>query len=212
VKVSFLITFFILLSISKSFSGIDYGLKIGMTVSNQTFEYSEIGSDIDFENRYGYNVEIFIEYPVIKYLFIQPGFYYTQRGMVSEIQGTVIADNEQGYLSKTFTYDNRFDYLGISLSSKFTYKINWIQPYVLTGIRYEFLISKETSDVFDIVYSKYEGNIFGLILGFGTEINNILPVAILLEGVYNYDVTKVEINNNLKIVNSSYKIKFGVKF
>lgn len=208
----FSIILILILAFSRLFSGIDYGFKLGMSAAEQTFEYSEVGIDVDFEYRYGYYSGIFIEYPVFKYVALISEIYYTQRGMLAEVVGTVIADNELGYKEKIYKYDNRVDYLGLSFCSKFRHSINFIQPYILTGIKYEFLIDKKTSAVFDDVYSRYEGNVLGLLAGIGTEINNILPFTLFLEGVYDYDITKVKISETFKIDNSSYEIKIGVKF
>lgn len=207
-----LIIIFLLLITTNLFPGINYGLKLGMTAATQTFEYPNVDIELDYEYRYGFNSGIYVEFPTFEYLSLISDFYYLQRGMYSEINGTIRADNEQGYIEKKLKDDNRLDYLGISLSSKLNKKIGIFTPYLLGGLRYEFLLNKETSDLYENVYSKYKGNIFGLLLGVGTEINTLFPLPVLVEWEYDYDITDVKISESFNIKNKSFEFKFGFKF
>lgn len=192
---------------------VNFGVKLGYTSANQDFQYSIPDIDVDLDSDYhpGFNGGIFVEFPIMNHISLTSDLYFTQKGMQVELVGAVMADNPQGYYTKLFNYDNHLDHIGLSLASKFYQEISIFKPYLLAGIRYEWLIGKHIADDFRLVYDKYESNLFGFLFGLGTELENVISVPLLIEGVYHYDLTKVEINENLKLQNHVFEIKLGIK-
>lgn len=210
-KKSFVVIIVLILSISNLFAKINYGFKIGFTGAKQTLNYNALNQSETFDFRYGPILGIFIELPVSKYISLEPNFYYSQKGMLVKIEKTIVSDNGDGYTTiGVSNFYNRLDYLGISINSKFKYDTGIFCPYLLTGLRYEFFIGKK-NEIFKKIFDTYDSNILGLVFGIGTELKEISPFPILIEGVYNYDITEVTIQT-INIKNMSYEIKLGIKF
>ena len=210
-----ILVFSILLTVTsaKICADTGFGFKMGLTSANQSWEYKNVPgmSSQKYDYRYGINAGVFAEFLEFQFISLLSDLYFSQKGMLAEVIYTSVEDMD-GTSGRTIEYDNRLDYIGLSLISKAKYKFDAFNPYILTGLKYEILVNKDTYKGFDLVYNKYDGNIFGIIIGAGVEFTEILPYDILIEGIYNYDLNSVEISNKLEIRNLAYELRIGLKF
>jgi hypothetical protein len=199
-------------STSKSYAQIEFGLKSGISFSTYSWQdkVSYIKQD-EFEYSYGPNLGAFVEYSFFNSLSLISEFYYVQKGIKIKLLGTIRADNAQGYITKIISYQNNLDYLGLSFGSKFKYRTGNFIPYILMGVRFEFIISKDIDQLYRNAYSEYDKNIFGLTFGLGSEFQDFLFFPIIVETVYNYDFTKIEIARDIFVRPFSFELKLGVK-
>jgi len=196
-----------------------YGFKIGLTNSNQVYEYSFLANDEEFDYRQGISLGIFAELLNSSNFSLILNLAYNQKGMLDEFSVNKRADSDLGYTSEKFNVDNRLDYVTIGTDVKTRYDLNGFSPFILTGIKYDFLVGKKIDRSIDKlfersienIYDKYEGNLFGLTLGLGIEINEFLSIPFIVEWVYNYDLDGVRVNDNLKIKNLSSVLNIGIK-
>ena len=84
-----------------------------------------------------------------------------------------------------------------------------LTPYVFVGPRFDLLINTDTPG-FELVYDDFEETVYGLKVGIGSEIGNLLPYSLLVEFQYNYDISDVYKTNNLEIENNSLEFKLGI--
>ncbi len=201
----------------------NYGLKIGLTSANQQFDYTDIIiDDQKFGVRKGINVSFFAEMMEVNHFSFVLNLSYNQKGMIDKIVMTKVWGNEDGFISEKQEFDNRLDYLTISTNIKTRYELLSFTPYILTGIKYDVLLGKKIDhsfhdlevkyDFYDRLYDQYDGNILGLTFGIGIENQEIVGIPILIEWIYYHDLTKIKINENLKIQNLSNELMIGIKF
>jgi len=207
----------LLFSNSYGQDSISFGIKAGLTNSNQLYEYSEIFilDSEDFNNRYGMYLGVFSELYISRHISFIIDLSYKQKGMIDEIDATLFGKSP-------LEFNNRLDFLTLSNTIKFYYSTKYITPYLLTGLKYDILIAKKISsnldspfgfiNYYDFVYDKYNKNILGLIFGFGIETKSLICFPILIEWVFNHDLEKVRIHENLEIQNISNELRIGIKF
>ncbi len=205
------IFFILFLPFFNCYAQFDYGFKTGLTIANQNWKYGDISTSDTYDNRYGFNFGIFVEYQYLDYLSFLSDIYYSQRGMVSNMEVTYVANNPNGYIDKKISWDNRLDFIGLLLSTKLKLKTKALIPYAIAGFKYEYLINKKIVDFYQTEYKNYKDNILGLIFGIGTEFTRLVSVPIIIEGIYHYDINSAKINESLKIKNHSIEVKLGVR-
>jgi hypothetical protein len=193
-----------------SFSGANagvldgYGLKAGVVVANQDFDYSE-GLRLDTKSRSGLNLGIFAEWLSLRPLSILTEVHYIQKGHVDESVQT----DEFGTPIRIFKFDHRLDYLSIPLLAKVTLRTKHLSPYLVVGPRFDFLLGYK-SETFDEVYKDLKDTDVGGTIGLGVESRG-QPVKVFLEFRYSPDFTSAYQTEFLKITNSSFEILFGVR-
>ncbi|MEJ2055536.1 MAG: porin family protein [Calditrichaceae bacterium] len=185
----------------------NYGFKLGVTSSKEDWKYSELGK-FNTDSKAGLNISAFAEVLDLPYVNLVSEIGYDQKGMKTEVPITSVTQPEG--TGKTKTMHNRVDYLDFSLALKLNYAMPAVTPYVFAGPRADFLIGSNVDPGYEIVYDDYENVVYGLNLGLGTEIGNILPVSVLAEFQYNYDLSHAYKTDNLKINNHSYEFKIGI--
>lgn len=116
----------------------NYGIKIGVGLSNQYWEYETMYSDLSGweKNKLGFTGQVYAEKNVGKYISLRPAIGYTQKGFVDDL---VLIGAEEEDLS---VFDNRVVLHDLSLEMAF--KIipfqNCIKPYLLLGLRGDYLL------------------------------------------------------------------------
>ena len=157
-----------------------------MTNSGEEWNYKddEIG-DFKKDPKIGLNISGFAEFLDIPFLNLVAEIGYNQKGMKEKVLFAAAADGS-GEL-KTVT--NRVDYIDLSLAVKLNYALPLITPYVFAGPRIDVLVGSDVDPGHKIVYDDYEKLVYGLKIGLGSEIGNILPLSVLAEFQYNYDLS-----------------------
>lgn len=116
----------------------NYGIKIGVGLSNQYWGYETMFADLSGwkKTKIGFTGQVYAEKYFGKYISLRPAIGYTQKGFVDDI---VLLSAEEEDLG---IFDNRVVLHDLSLDMSF--KIipfqNCIKPYLLLGLRGDFLL------------------------------------------------------------------------
>ena len=208
--------YLLLLFIIFSFSNLSaqfirgWGIKAGMTISNQTWDYSS-SLDIDFEteDKIGLNVGLFMEILDLPFFSIVTELNYIQKGMELALPRTT-ADypTANGFVN----WDTRIDYLNIAAMAKVRLNYGIIKPYILVGPKIDYEISKSFSDInASDIEDQFDESRLGAKVGIGTEIN-LLPMTLLVEILYDADFNELYNKQNLKVSSNSFDLRIGIFF
>ena len=186
-----------------------YGVKIGLTSANQEFTgiYLE---NVDLKRKNGFNAGIFIEFLDFSNFSILTQLEYTQKGMIEE---NIVTD-ELGNQIGQYTIESTLNYLSVPISAKYSIPIQNIIPYLIAGLRYDYLINynsfyeeppqigSESSSGFldNTIYDEFRKSVFGAQFGVGVEIDFISIIKPSIEFRYNIDLT-----NSLKLEGKTAK-------
>jgi hypothetical protein len=136
ITLTFLVLTFYLISNARFID--NYGIKIGAGLSNQYWEYETMASDLSGwkRNKIGFTGQVFVEKNFGKYISLSPAIGYTQKGFVDDI---VLFGAEEENLG---VFDNRvvLHDLSLDMSFKIVPFQNRIKPYLLLGLRGDFLV------------------------------------------------------------------------
>jgi opacity protein-like surface antigen len=187
-----------------------YGLKLGSTISNQSWEYDQsVGASFDPDNRTGLNIGVFAEFLDIPLLSVVAEVNYVQKGMKDEV---AITTAESPYPESFITWDTRIDYLNLTALAKLRLNYGVLSPYLVLGPKIDFELNQDRSiDGGSIVEDEFNTSRFGLKVGIGTEVN-LLPITFLVEILYDVDFDELYKNENLKVSSNSFDIRVGIMF
>ena len=190
----------------------EYGLKSGFTSAWQTeiiFGDKLKGIDNKSGLVFGFYAEIFKS----QWYSINTELNYSQKGMQTEIPFT----NEQ-YPDGTgeFIKSNlRLNYLSVLILPHIYKNIQSLKFYAFAGPRFDIEISKNNnvsgpeptrtfySDGVEKQLNNYKSFQFGLSLGLGLQVKELLPFCFGIEARYNPDLSKVYETEYLYIKNNS---------
>ncbi len=205
---------------------IRYGLKGGISISNQEFDFKNNFIDFEFKKRLGPQIGIFAEFPVFSENFrVVPELFYSQKGMSDE----QIVTDETGPESKgTIKFIHYVEYLSLPVSIKFAPIQSIIVPYLMVGPRIDFYLTKNFNTRVDATipvpenfpdeyFSNYYGVDFNKIdwggtFGIGIETRLYNKFNLLLEARYNPNFTASFEDERKKIKNDAFDIVIGVGF
>ena len=187
-----------------------YGIKIGGTIANQNWEKKNAFADFNPDHRLGINAGVYTEFLNLPLFGIISELNYTQKGMKLELPLTTF-DDPDGSSGKTKSIFNRIDYLSFAIEGKFKFNMSLLRPYIFVGPRVDIYLNKKVEKSLDVIYNDLENQIYGLSLGIGSELNNKLPVNLLVELQYNYDFTLAYESGLYEIKNKSLDFKIGIK-
>jgi opacity protein-like surface antigen len=189
-----------------------YGLKVGTTISNQNWKYSNFsgisGLSFDSDNRTGLNIGVFTEFLNIPFISIVTEVNYLEKGMKKDIP--VTSASQPDGTGEFITWDTKVSYINISALGKLRINTGLFTPYVLLGPKIDFEINKSNSlGSLNVVEENFNKNRFGLKVGIGTEVN-LLTFSFLAEFVYDADFNELYKNQNLKINSNSFDLRIGI--
>ncbi|MBU2505604.1 MAG: PorT family protein [Bacteroidetes bacterium] len=201
--------FFILLATSSYSQFLNkYGIKIGETVSYQTWEYSQLGNYV-MDKKVGFNIGVFAEFYDWCFISFIGEINYIQKGFQEELYRAIRVNND--YKTESLLRKVRFDYINISLLVKPKINFSFLVPYLIFGPRMDFEIGKSSNYPIGDFYDDFNKNMIGLKFGVGTEII-ILKYGLLLEVLYDLNIREVYKNPNLEVKASSIDFRIGVIF
>ncbi len=161
----------------------NYGIKIGAGLSNQYWEYEAIASNLSGweKNKIGFTGQIYVEKYFGKYISLRPAIGYTQKGFVDDI---VLVSAEEEDLS---VFDNRVILHDLSLDMyfKITPFQNCIEPYLLLGLRGDFLLDYrsviinyhgENQETDTALYDDFNKFTLSGLIGFGISYNDFSSI------------------------------------
>ena len=213
-KVCFVFALLFVLSTSQAQIIRGYGLKVGSTISNQDWKYSNSsglsGLSFDTDNRVGINFGIFTEFLNVPFISIVTEANYIQKGMKEEVPVTTVSQPDG--TGEFVTWNTRVDYINISAFGKLRINAGLFTPYVLFGPKIDFEINKTNSlGPVNVVEENFNKNRLGLKVGIGTEINLML-FNLLTEFLYDADFNELYENENLKVNSNSFDLRIGIIF
>jgi hypothetical protein len=194
------------------FAQLNYGVKAGLTSSNQTWEYvPKFANYGNVEPRKGINLGIFAEYSDNKYLGVLAEINYRQKGAKIDINYT--GRDTSGSIVVPKSIEHKLSYINITLLGKVRYDLSFVTPYVIGGLKTDYQVSNKFDDV-DLGYLSTEctTQIWGAVIGAGFEIKKLFPFALLAEFRYEFDFNKLYVSDDYQIKTSSFELKLGVRF
>ena len=203
--------FFISFSTINAQSINDYGIKVGLAISNLEWKYNTYPGDeleLYWDNELGVTARIYADFFDYSFFNLNCELSYTQKGTKYKIPITTTAqpDGTGEYIN----VNNKLSYLSIAVMGKFKYDCNSFTPYILLGPQYNYLLNKQIEKGFEIVYDKFSKSNLGITLGIGTEIN-LTAVTLSVEYRYERDLTNNYESSTIYIRNYSHNILVGIK-
>ncbi len=182
---------------------LSYGIKGGLALSNQSFDYTEIG-DPDFDSYMGFEVGLFAELPLISKASATAGLSYTQRGLKVKSLATA-------YAGRPVTVESRshLDYLSLWAALKVHLVIGSGRTYLLAGPRLDMKVGSKGA--FSDLYDEFSSSVFGGTVGLGQEYS-VRVLTLLLEVTYSMDFSDAYASPELTVKNRSFGFLAGVRF
>lgn len=205
----FLIIMFSFVSILHSQFAIDYGIKIGGTVSYQNYDYTPISPVQEFEpdNKIGFNAGIFTEFNAFPFITLVAELNYVQKGIQKEIEKTT-GEYPDG-TGEMVTWKLGINYLSLSLLAKPSFNLGIVEPYLLVGPRLDYELNKSVDYDDASFYDEFKKSRLGIKLGLGTEVK-IVSLKFLAEIVYDIDFSELYKNENVEITSGAFDFRIGV--
>jgi hypothetical protein len=192
-----------------------FGIKGGVTFSNQKLDYKSFNLNLDVKYITGFNGSIFAEFLNSKTvnLFAETG--YDRRGFIFNIIRTDEFGNEIGQ----YDIKNATNYIFVSTGAKLKFLTKHFTPYILLGPRLNFYIGYNVTSS-DESFVSYENPVLedfkkimlDLGAGFGIEFNRLLPYKTFIEANYYPGIITSYSNQYLDVWEHSINIKLGINF
>ena len=185
------------------------GAKLAFTSAGQDYELT-FAPDNETERRFGVGAGAFIEWFDLPVFSLITQVEYLPRGMKQEFNVTGPDGPE---ILGTSTIENRLDYISIPVLAKARLDLGSFSPYVLSGFRFDYLLGFESEDgVYDPLYSRFDRSILGCSVAAGVETGALLPVGLLAEIRYNFDLNDSYATDVLTVSNNAIDLWLGVTF
>lgn len=193
-----------------------FGIKGGLSFSDQDWDYSETPDLIEPDHLTGVALGVFIDFPLTSFASLRPEALYVRKGNSMDF----IRTNDFGEILGTDTYKDRIDYLSLLVTAKIKTPIKFVGDwYVLGGPRLDFKINTNSdmnSDEWNLIMDSYKDAVPGLTLGLGMDKQLGTSWGVLLEARYDLDLgNEMELNtsfNDIEIKSKSLMILAGITF
>jgi len=186
-----------------------WGVKAGLTSASQKLDYSLTPAPTT-KRRIGITGAAFAEWLNLPSVSLITQIEYTQRGMGQEF---IVAGPSGPQQIGTRTLFGTLHYLSIPLLVKAKIAFPVLAPYLLAGPRVDFLLSTSSDEgAFDILYGKMKRRMYGASVGIGVQTDAILPVALLFEVRYNFDLQDSYATDLLTVRNNAFDFWIGAAF
>lgn len=183
------------------------GAKLALTSADQSYSYTSPVS-LDPDRRIGVGAAVFLEWFDVPVLSLVTQLEYLPRGM-KETFNVTSPDGPE--VIGQVEIRNRLDYISLPVLAKARIDLGSIAPYALAGVRIDRLLGYDSDrGAFDPVYADFKKTTVGGSAGAGLEIGSLLPVALLVEVRYNFDLTDSYKSDLLNVTNNSYDLWLGI--
>jgi len=188
-----------------------FGVKSGLSISNQSWDYTEFDIDFDDSNFTGLYLGVFYEFSKYSFFSTIAEISYIQKGFVSKIGKIIVSDNDQGFIEDgTITITNKFEYISFSTLAKFQYDKERFSPFIQIGPRIDIQIRKNIE--MGIVSNKFNETTWGYSFGGGIIFTGFEDFNLILEGMSSRDFSNLYKTDLLEVKKYSYEIKLGLQF
>ncbi len=191
------------------------GLKSGISIANQKWDYKTSNTDLGNEWRTGLYIGISSEVLKREYFSLMVDLGYAQKGMQFDIELTSESNPDGNGIMKTI--DNRYDFISFQPVAKFRLPAKHLQPYLLAGPRTDFYLGFTTNDEFGIELDDVAPITLGASYGLGVDYT-FSEFIITLEAQHQPDFTSLYSkkpspqSRGLTVQNQAFLISFGVKY
>lgn len=204
---------FLFLVSAPLFAQLNYGVKAGLTSSDQTWEFTpKFARNGQIDSKSTINLGVFAEYSDAKYVSVIAEINYRQKGAKIYLEYT--GRDTSGNVVVPKNIDNKIGYLNVTLLGKFRYPLlPFFTPYLCAGLKSDYQISNKFDDE-DLGFLATESTkqIMGAVIGGGFEIKDLLPVVLLAEVRYEFDFNNLYVQDNFKFKNKTLEFRLGVRF
>jgi hypothetical protein len=189
----------------------DWGIKAGVSVSNQSYHYKTAEMERHFKDFTGLCVDIFGNTVQTDHFSIAGQLSYSQKGCIEEVSTAYVdPSSPQGYADGgKIKLKNQIDYVSVAVLGRMGLDLKVFKPYVFAGPRWDFPI--RTKSISSSIYDHIKNN-WGYSVGFGGEFKFFRPERMLVEIQYSPDFNEIFKSGGLTVTKSSYEVKFGFVF
>jgi hypothetical protein len=190
-------------------SSLDLGVKVGLSASDQSYDYTIPDFEIDRVSRNGITAGVFAEIPLNNFLGIRTEIDYVEKG--SGIEVNMMSEYGPIIVGRA-TYEDRVEYWSMNLLAVISpFEFSGFDPYLVAGPRFDYLISS-SSDIYSPIMDDPKSTAHGLTIGAGTYIDIDKSFSILFETSYTPDFSKFYEGEFLTVKNSSLLFTAGIIF
>lgn len=177
---------------------IKFGVKAGADFSNWGGDDVE---DLDLNMNYGYHVGGFAEIPLTRVLYLESGLYLSRKGFRAE----------EEIFDVKVDVTNTSSYIDLPVLAKFAVSRNY---RLMLGPQFSYLLDNkltlkaEGEKESDSSVEGFNRIDLGLVAGMGYQFDS----GLLLSANYDFGVTKLDDETNLKAFNRVIKASVGYRF
>ncbi len=208
----------LILLFSYSFSNAQFiqslGIKGGIAVTNQTWEYQIASVVVDTDKRTGKYFGVNLEFIESKHFSVITEFSYIEKGHHQDVYLTTI---DQPELRNKVIFDTKFSYAEFSPLLKVRIEDERFVLYGLLGFRAGYQLSYKSDFYFPLDGNDFNKFLYGIAAGGGIEYK-MKQLSIHTEFQYHHDLNTVHQNalvpggTAVEIKNWGYIICVGVKY
>ncbi|MFZ0390293.1 MAG: hypothetical protein WAN36_07510 [Calditrichia bacterium] len=187
-----------------------YGVKMGMLVSEQEYNEDIIPGIIEkseFDNRWGPQMVIFLDFIQLPFFSLQSELNYLQRGSQQDFP-FITVQNPEG-TGEYHTQHYSLEYLSLNIAGKLILKKPAVQPYLLGGLGLNYFL--KTRHPLFFRQKHFRTFTPGVLLGAGLEFPQLLASGILVEVRYNADLTYTANNDSYEMHHRTWEFLMGVR-
>ena len=183
------------------------GIKTGLMLANQAYQYETSILEKDTKYRKGFDFGIFAEINQNHFLSVLTEVHYTQKGVVDE---QIITGENNPVPIGTLVWDKCIHYLSFPVLLKLNVKTGIFTAYFIAGPRLDLRLSYTSNlDLHDPVYDALEKVTVGYDVGIGFETEVFKSSALMLEFRFSPDVTDAHKSEILHIRNRAITFLLG---
>jgi hypothetical protein len=194
-----LIIFFIITGVMQAQLLRGAGIKAGLTIANQEWDYPSV--NVDPDSRAGFNLGVFAEFLDMPVISAVGEINYVQKGL-SNLE-TLIAEEALGG-------DIRLNYLNFTALGKLRVDFLAFSPYFVAGPKLDIELSR-SAIANSFIVSNFSKERLGFKIGIGTELHTP-SLSFLIEILYDSDFNELYNNNSLTVDTRSYDLRVGIMF
>lgn len=197
-----------------------FGVKGGVTMGGQNFEFANYPTHYDPKPILGYNASFFVEVINNKVITAVVDHSYEQRGHSVE----VIKTDEFGNQTGTFDMIFRTHYLSVGTLAKIRYETESVTPYLVIGPRIDMYLGYKISysegepaigdpgALKSVIHEDTKKFNYSINLGAGLQFEKLFPFQTMVEFNYSPAINS-SYNNTFVIVKDHYmNLKLGINF
>jgi hypothetical protein len=181
-----------------------YGFKVGAVASSQNWDTQDYTMTNDY--RWDVDVSAYLELIDVPVFSLVTELQYSRRGSILN----VILTEEANRPYYSFFVD-RYDYLCIPILAKIRFSTSFIDPYLIVGPRFDFLLSTHQDKFADNRHMTMASSEHGLTVGIGAELKPLYIPVLLLEIRYNSAFTDSFADRYFRIRSHSFDCLLGVR-